>query len=242
MRRIGIVLLSTLLVTLLFAGIAMAEGPPVTGYDDLIPEPVPEPAVMLGDWSLDEFVLLAYNRRVSVEQVDAYLAHLDEEQIPKLIDLMAAQAGFDPEVLRKERRKHLSEVNRLQEHPYPDLQAMSYPVPSLWRQNIERKTRAGGKTVDTYYVDYGCENDYWYDPDKDWVFHFNMGYSMNPDGLRWGTTDPWVHGIFWAAYRNNINGFTMGWDHAKLCIGNVAVQASGGPSYLRWVIYLTSNN
>lgn len=130
MRRIGIVLLSTLFVALLFAGVSMAEGPPDTGPGDLVLEPV---AISI-DWSLDEFVLLAYHGKISVEQVDAYLTQLDERQIQELIDLIAAQAQIDPEVIRKERREHLSEMNHLQNDPYPDLQAMSYPVPSLWRQ------------------------------------------------------------------------------------------------------------
>ncbi len=167
MCRIGIVLLSTLLAALLFAGVSMAAGPPDTEPGDLVLEPV----VMSSDWSLDEFVLLGYNEKISVEQVNAYLEQLNETQIDELINLMAEQAEFDPEILRAERQQSLATKLSPTDDSELDIQAMAYPVPSLWRQNIEHRNwpnwYLGRARVNTHYVDYECENDFWYDPDKD---------------------------------------------------------------------------
>lgn len=198
--------------------------------------PFDKPVTELTQADLKEFIELGFAEKISVEQAKILYEQLSQTQKEIVSNLVAEQAGIPLELWEKEKanNKINYSVNLLNS------------INPLWRQFVENTWTLGypnGSTfASTYYVDRWCENATPPDPDSDWVFHFNMSYSQNPNGLRWTSKSTQVYLAFMSAYGGNINSFSYSWSHVKLCIGTAGVEAAGGTENVKNNVFLHPNN
>ncbi len=108
-----------------------------------------------------------------------------------------------------------------------------------WSQDIENRWWASpGAYEDYWWSDqYTCDDN----ADTDYIFHFSLYYSQNPNGLRWTTDNPAVYSYIQGAYGGNLRGFSWSLDDSFLCVGDNGIYFFGVYGFGDFT-YLTPNN
>jgi hypothetical protein len=199
-----------------------------------------KPVGQLTEEDLKIFVELSFNEQISAAQAQSFFERLTKKQEEIVSDLIAEQAGIPLDDWNREKEAFQQEIGQAANQPLPS------SIGELWRQPIENRWTSGYPQgysfASRYYQDQWCETTYPTDEDIDWVFHFNMTYSNNPDGLRWTSDSTQVYIVFMSLYNGNLNSFAYNWAHVKVCLGTNGVDAAGGPSNVKSNVFLTPNN
>ncbi len=213
-----------------------------------IEEILAKPVEALNDSDLKSFVILAHQEEISVAQAEKFFQKIEtESQVFERVSILVAETGgVDIDEWQRERAKYKA-INEGKNPTDLDNKHSDYSRysnnPSLWRQPIENRATFWSHEpyASFYYRDDHCEHDFWYQPDEDWVFYFEMNYSSNPDGLRWTTDSSWVYSVFHGAYGGDLNSFAHSFNHVKICIGGSAASAAG-KDHIKNTVFLTPNN
>ena len=194
----------------------------------------------LNEADLARFVELAFNEEITAAQAQSVYERLTDVQKGTVSNLVALQAGIPLEEWNREKEAYQRAFEEPLRQPAPS------SIGELWRQPVENRWTSGypqGYSFASYYYqDQWCETVYPTDPDIDWVFHFNMTYSANPDGLRWTSDSAQVYLAFMTSYQGKLNSFAYNWAQVKVCLGTNGVSAAGGASNVKNNVFLTPNN
>lgn len=196
-----------------------------------------KPVAQLTEADLKQFVALGFAEKITVVEVQKLYEQLTFAQKEIVFKAVAEEAGISLDEWEQERKTH--QMAQQNFHG-------ATPNAEIWRQFVENTWTwglpAGSTFANYYYTDKWCETTQPTDPDTDYVFHFNMTYSANPDGLRWTSQSSQVYLAFMSAYGGNLNGFSASWSNVKLCIGENGVWAAGGAANVKNNIFVHPNN
>lgn len=209
---------TTLLAAAACAGLALSPLAPAAGPDTIRPatlQVLSKPVAALTADDLHAYLDLAFSRRITVEQAQAFLSRLSAGQLAELGRAIDALGSTLPSSPQDAPARVPAQAQKAVCDPVAQQQGF------CWRQfieynNGEPSVQARGVAWRQRYTTI-CDND---PGDEDLVLFFDIA-SLNPDKLRWHTTSPGLFTIV-ATDGLSLNGFDFDNQGAHLCMSNRA--------------------